>query len=306
MGKSHNRNQQKLNDNRVINVTGAKGSSKNKPFIGVNVYTKEDDAIIKHMLQDPNWSVSKIKDVLPYKHTTKNIMNKLLQFCSQKEIDAHIIDTKPAPEPEPTQTLPLSQIAIARKQPRWTPKETDILCKHINKISLSDPAWKTLLPNRSYKAIDDKLCRLRKKMAKQETPKQEAPKRIHGWLASDIELLKLALSEPTNQSLSELMLDIIASLDEKHTAIEINKMVELLGLTLPKEPVETHGEDNMPNTQKSYTPTNDKLALLSQLYTLVEQFPESVTYDIHVNFGGGIHFNINRPAKSEHNNPNIK
>lgn len=166
MGKSHNRNQQKLNDNRVINVTGAKGSSKNKPFIGVNVYTKEDDAIIKHMLQDPDWSVSKIKDALPYKHTTRNIMNKLLQFCSQKEIYAHTIDTKPSPEPEPTQASPLSQIAIVRKQTRWTPEETDILCKHINKIPLNSPAWKTLLPNRSYKAIDDKLYRLRKKNGK--------------------------------------------------------------------------------------------------------------------------------------------
>lgn len=102
------------------------------------------------------------------------------------------------------------------------------------------------------------------------------------------------------------MLDIIASLDEQHTAIEINKMVELLGLTLPKAPVKTHGENNMSNTQKTCAPTTDKLALLSQLYTLVEQFPESITYDIHVNFGGGIHFDINRPAKSEHNNTYIK
>ena len=296
MGKSHNHNQQKINDCKVINVIGAKGSSKNKPFIGVNVYTKEDDAIIERMLQDPNWSVPKIKDALPYKHTTKNIMNKLLQFCSQKEIDAHIADAKPAPEPEPTQTSPLSQTAIARKYPRWTPEETDILCKHIDKISSSNPAWKTLLPNRSYKAIDDKLCRLRKKMAK-----QKMPKRIRGWLASDIELLKLALSEPTNQPLPELMADIIASLDEKHTAIEINKMVELLGLTLPNKPVQTHGENNMSNVQTPYTPPDNKLALLSKLYTLVEQFPESVTYDIHVNFGSGIYFDISNPAGSKQN-----
>lgn len=299
MGKAHNRNQQKINDSRVINITGAKGSPKNKPFIGVNVYTKEDDAIIERMLQDPTWSVSKIKNALPYKHTTKNIMNKLLQFCSQKEIDAHISDEQTASAPETAQTLP--QMTNARVLTRWTADEIDILCKHVHEIPLSDPAWKTLIPNHSSSAIANKVWSLRNRM-----PKQQKSKRIYGWLASDIELLKLAMSEPDNKPLPELMQDIIDSLDEKHTAIEINKMVKLLGLTLPDEPVATHKGNNMTNTQKSCASPNSKLTLLSELCTLIEQFPENITYDIHVNFGSGIHFDISNPAKPKQNDSSIK
>lgn len=303
MGKSRNRNQQKLNARNPMDVKGAKGSQKNKPFIGVNVYTKEDDAIIERMLKDPNWSVPKIKDALPYKHTTKNIMNKLLQFCSQKEIDEHASDTTVTPvnTPKPKKTKPIPQTATGGKRPRWTEDELDILYRNMNDIPLNDPAWETLIPNHSIKAIYNKARHLMNKK-----PKSKAPERINGWLASDIDLLKFVMSEPDDKPLPELMQDLIESLDEKHTAIEINKMVESLGLTIKEKSVPTKEENNMTNTQTPLELTDDKLALLGQLYTLVNRFPESVTYDIHVNFGGGIHFDVHKPVKPEQSLPHIK
>lgn len=63
--------------------------------------------------------------------------------------------------------------------------------------------------------------------------------------------------------------------------------------------VPTQEENNMPNAQASPEPADERLALLGQLYTLVQQFPEYVTYDIRVNFGGGIHFGANNPDKSK-------
>lgn len=303
MGKSRNRNQQKLDNHGVIDVTGAKGSQKNKPFIGVNVYTKEDDAIIKRMLKDPNWSVPKIKDALPYKHTTKNIMNKLLQFCSQKEIDAHAIDktapSTPAPKPEQSQALPKAKTINAKI--RWTEDELDVLRRNMDTRPLNDPVWEKLIPNHSQKAIYNKVHRLRS-----ETPKPKMPKRINGWLESDVELLNLVMSEPDDKPLPELMQDLIDSFDEKHTAVEVNKMVESLGLVMPDKKTAKQEENNMANTQKMTEPTDNKLALLGQLYTLVGQFPENVSYDIHVNFGGGIHFDVSKRPESEQNHTHIK
>lgn len=296
MGKAHNRNKQKLKAQGAINVTGAKGSQKNKPFIGVNVYTKEDDAIIERMLKDPNWSVPKIKDALPYKHTTKNIMNKLLQFCSQKEIDAHALDKDATPSPKltPEKKQSPSQTTKGHATNRWTADELDILRKNMNDIPLSDPVWETLIPNRSLKAIYNKAQRLMS-----EKPKSKEPERINGWLVSDIELLKLAVSEPDDKPLPELIQDLIDSLDEKRTVIEINEMIASLGLTIVEKPVPTQEENNITNTQASSEPADERLALLGQLYTLVQQFPEYVTYDIRVNFGGGIHFGANNPDKSK-------
>lgn len=294
MGKAHNRNKQKLSARSAINVTGAKGSQKNKPFIGVNVYTKEDDAIIEQMLKDPNWSVPKIKDALPYKHTTKNIMNKLLQFCSQKEIDAHALDkdVTPSTKPIPEKKQPPPQETKGHATSRWTADELNILYKNMNDIPLGDPVWETLIPNRSLKAIYNKAQRLMN-----EKPKSKEPERINGWLVSDIELLKLAVSEPDDKPLPELLQDIIDSLDEKRTAIEINEMAASLGLTIQEKPAPIQKESNMTNAQVSPEPADERLALLGQLYTLVQQFPEYVTYDIRVNFGGGIHFGANNPDK---------
>lgn len=296
MGKVHNRNKQKIKAQGTINVTGAKGSPKNKPFIGVNVYTKEDDAIIERMLKDPNWSVPKIKDALPYKHTTKNIMNKLLQFCSQKEIDAHALDKDVASSPNfaPEKKQPLSQTTKSHATSRWTADELNILHKNMNDIPLGDPVWETLIPNRSLKAIYNKAQRLMN-----EKPKPKEPERINGWLVSDIELLKLAVSEPDDKPLPELIQDLIDSLDEKRTVIEINEMATSLGLTIAEKPVPTQEENNMTNAQASPEPADERLALLGQLYTLVQQFPEYVTYDIRVNFGGGIHFGANNSDKSK-------
>lgn len=296
MGKSHNRNRQKLNARTPIDIQGAKGSQKNKPFIGVNVYTKEDDAIIERMLKDPNWSVPKIKDALPYKHTTRNIMNKLLQFCSQKEIDEHAIDkiASPTNATKSEQTQPTPQTTKIRTSHRWTESELETLRRNMNDIPLSDSVWETLIPNHSRKAIYNKA-----RYIANQTPKSKVPERINGWLASDVELLKLVISEPDDKPLPELMKELIDSLDEKHTVLEVNEMTKWLGLTIKEKQTPTEEENNMANTQTSQTPTDDKLVLLGQLYNLVNQFPEAVTYDIHVNFGGGIHFDVHKPHKSE-------
>ena len=260
--------------------------SQNKSSISANVYTKEDDAIIKRILQDPNWIVTKIQNALPYQHSTKNIMNKLLQFCSQEEINSHLADATPKP--------------VARARRYWTKDELDLLSKYADQYSLTDPAWQELIPNHTPKAIADKLWRIRHAASSQ-------PKRIRGWLASDIELLKLAMSDLDRKPLPELMQDIINSLDEKHTANEINEMVKALKLVKsvsikekPKEMTETK-EMNTFNTPTSTAPTtpvvDDKFVLLSQLHALVEKFPKNVIYNIHVDFGSGIHFDLAKPRR---------
>lgn len=223
-------------------------------------------------------------------------MNKLLQFCSQKEIDAHALDkdATPSSKPAPEKKQPSSQTTKGRATSRWTADELDILHKNMNGIPLGDPVWETLIPNRSLKAIYNKAQRLMN-----EKPKSKEPERINGWLVSDIELLKLAMSEPDDKPLPELMQDLIDSLDEKRTVIEINEMVASLGLTIAEKLVPTQEENNMPNAQVSPEPADERLALLGQLYTLVQQFPEYVTYDIRVNFGGGIHFGANNSDKSK-------
>lgn len=280
MTELHNHNQTTIN---------SQNSPQNKSAISVNVYTKEDDAIIKRILQDPNWTVTKIQNALPYQHSTKNIMNKLLQFCSQEEIDSHLADHTPKP------------VAHARRY--WTKAELDLLSKYADQYSLTDPAWQELIPNHTPKAIADKLWRVRHTAS----PK---PKRIRGWLASDIELLKLAMSDLDRKPLPELMQDIINSLDEKHTASEINEMVKSLKLVKPdpikekskemKEMTETK-EMNTFNTPTSTAPTapvaDNKFVLLSQLHALVEQFPKNVIYNIHVDFGSGIHFDLAKPRR---------
>lgn len=283
MTELHNYNQSAIH---------SQNSPQNKSSISVNVYTKEDDAIIKRILQDPNWTVTKIQNALPYQHSTKNIMNKLLQFCSQEEIDSHLADATPKP--------------VARARRYWTKAELDLLSKYADQYSLTDPAWQELIPNHTPKAIADKLWRIRHAAS----PK---PKRIRGWLASDIELLKLAMSDLDRKPLPELMQDIINSLDEKHTANEINEMVKALKLVKsasikekPKEMKETKEmtetkEMNTFNTPTSTAPTtpvaDDKFVLLSQLHALVEKFPKNVIYNIHVDFGSGIHFDLAKPRR---------
>lgn len=283
MTELHNHNQTKIN---------SQNSPQNKSALSVNVYTKEDDAIIKRILQDPNWTVTKIQNALPYQHSTKNIMNKLLQFCSQEEIDSHLADHTP------------KSVAGARRY--WTKAELDLLSKYADQYSLTDPAWQELIPNHTPKAIADKLWRVRHTASSK-------PKRIRGWLASDIELLKLAMSDLDRKPLPELMQDIINSLDEKHTASEINEMVKSLKLVKPdpikekskemKEMTETK-EMNTFNTPTSTAPTaltapvaDNKFVLLSQLHALVEQFPKNVIYNIHVDFGSGIHFDLAKPRR---------
>lgn len=53
-------------------------------------------------------------------------------------------------------------------------------------------------------------------------------------------------------------------------------------------------------------PANRNLALLSELYTLVNKFSDDITYTIHVDFGEGLYFDRTKNDKSNEHEFNIK
>lgn len=231
MKKTKNRNQ------RIAQPK--KNSPKNKPFIGVNVYTKEDDMIIEKMLQNPNWSVEAIRDALPYKHSTKNVMNKLRQFRSKDEIEAHLVQKQ---ENETVTLTPIPKAPAKRAYVRWTDEEINIIKANIHKIKPSSEAWNKLIPNHSTRSTYNKVMELKNKTR---------PTRKYGWLESDIELLKIAMLDIDTKSVQEIAKDLTETLDEKHTFFEINQMARRLGLNTQNE------KPKEKKMEKNYNPRNN-------------------------------------------------
>lgn len=89
MGKAKNRNAQRIANGQKPkpNVSG----KSHKPFIGNAVFTMEDDAIIRGILEryPDTWTLAQIKDALPYSHTFKNITNYLQRLLPTDVINAH-------------------------------------------------------------------------------------------------------------------------------------------------------------------------------------------------------------------------
>ena len=147
MGKAHNRNKNKIKNGKQVDVmSGGKG----KGFIGSNVFTMDDEAIIDKILQDPKWSINDIKRALPYSHSIKNIINFLQTKISPEEINAHStrVDTTPDTPATPVKTKPAE---ITRS--RWTKADTEIVKTYYPVLGQHDNRWQELLPHRTKTAI---------------------------------------------------------------------------------------------------------------------------------------------------------
>lgn len=90
MGKARNRNAERVKKG-MQPKPNVSGRSANKPFIGNNVFTMEDQAIIEQVVRDnpEGWTLQSIKDALPYAHTMKTIANYMLRMFPQHVIDQH-------------------------------------------------------------------------------------------------------------------------------------------------------------------------------------------------------------------------
>lgn len=90
MGKARNRNAARVKKG-MQPKPNVSGRSANKPFIGNNVFTMEDQDIIEQVVRDnpEGWTLQNIKDALPYAHTMKTIANYMLRMFPQHVIDQH-------------------------------------------------------------------------------------------------------------------------------------------------------------------------------------------------------------------------
>lgn len=135
MGKSRNRNQQRLKTGKPLEVS-AKSTLDEKPFVGSNVFTAEDDAIIKSILVNPDWSVEEVKAALPYNHSLKNVINHLGSFCSAREIEEHMTPPESS-TPEHT----------------WADHEERALKEYFGHYGPHWEGWATILPERTSAEI---------------------------------------------------------------------------------------------------------------------------------------------------------
>lgn len=93
MSKPNNRNAERIANGKKPKVN-VSGRNSNKPFIGNNVFTMENQAIAERIIREnPDWTVLEIKDALPYAHTTKTIINLLRRMLPQTVIDQHMAPT---------------------------------------------------------------------------------------------------------------------------------------------------------------------------------------------------------------------
>lgn len=103
MGKARNRNAERVKKG-MQPKPNVSGRSANKPFIGNNVFTMEDQAIIEQVVHDnpEGWTLQSIKDALPYAHTMKTIANYMLRMFPQHVIDQHAaLPQQPAEDETP-------------------------------------------------------------------------------------------------------------------------------------------------------------------------------------------------------------
>lgn len=133
MGKARNRNAERVKKG-MQPKPNVSGRSANKPFIGNNVFTMEDQAIIEQVVRDnpEGWTLQNIKDALPYAHTMKTIANYMLRMFPQHVIDQHASlpqqpaeDETPVPETTDFASEELDQCvrelypAFGPEYPRW-------------------------------------------------------------------------------------------------------------------------------------------------------------------------------------------
>lgn len=140
MGKARNRNAERVKKG-IQPKPNVSGRSANKPFIGNNVFTMEDQAIIEQVVRDnpEGWTLRSIKDALPYAHTMKTIANYMLRMFPQHVIDQHAAlpqqpaeDETPVPETTDFASEELDRCvrelypAFGPKYPRWK----SLACNH--------------------------------------------------------------------------------------------------------------------------------------------------------------------------------
>ena len=140
MGKARNRNAERVKKG-MQPKPNVSGRSANKPFIGNNVFTMEDQAIIEQVVRDnpEGWTLQSIKDALPYAHTMKTIANYMLRMFPQHVIDQHAaLPQQPAEDETPV--------------PETTDLASEELDRCVRKLypafGPEYPRWKSLARNR--------------------------------------------------------------------------------------------------------------------------------------------------------------
>lgn len=140
MGKARNRNAERVKKG-MQPKPNVSGRSANKPFIGNNVFTMEDQAIIEQVVRDnpEDWTLQSIKDALPYAHTMKTIANYMLRMFPQHVIDQHAaLPQQPAEDKTPV--------------PEATDFASEELDRYVRELypafGPEYPRWKSLARNR--------------------------------------------------------------------------------------------------------------------------------------------------------------
>ena len=152
MGKTHNRNKYNKQSGKPMTVTsGGTG----KGFIGSNIFTMDDVAIIDDILKNPDWCINDIKQALPYSHSIKNIINFLQTKISPEEINKHSVRTE-STKPGEIIEMHVGDVNNKKtdiKQTRWTEEETKIVKTYYPVLGPHSDKWDDLLPNRTKVAI---------------------------------------------------------------------------------------------------------------------------------------------------------
>ena len=152
MGKTHNRNKYNKQSGKPMNVMS---SGTGKGFIGSNVFTMDDVAIIDGILKNPDWCIIDIKQTLPYSHSIKNIINFLQTKISPEEISKHSVRTE-STKPEEiieTHVRDINTKKTDSKHIKWTEEETQIVKTYYPVLGPHSNKWDDLLPNRTKVAI---------------------------------------------------------------------------------------------------------------------------------------------------------
>lgn len=272
MGKAHNRNKSKKQNGRPMNVmSGGKG----KGFIGSNVFTMDDEAIIDKIIQDPNWCINDIKEQLPYSHSIKNIINFLQTKLSPEEINNHATAPSVAPT-SPNET----QSPTAPKQPdptrnRWSKEETEIVTTYYPILGPHGQRWSDLLPHRTKSAI--------KQHAIMNKASYLTKNDNHPFTKDDDELL---LSD--YQSLGFDAYEWAPFLSHPHTTAQIKMHVEEL-LQSQKPEVKI---TSAPQKQEVHTVNENKTITNEQLFDKLRELAntEGIDVTVNINFGDGLMF----------------
>ena len=187
MAKQRHDNQDNLRRNKPLEVKGGKSES-TKAFIGMNVFTAEDDEIIASILANEDWTVAEVKKALPYNHSLKCVINHLVNsFCSQEEVEAHM--TAPVTDTDDTD--------------EWRDYEDKSLKAYYGQQGPKWEGWSPILPGRSESEIWHRadalgLAHWNKDKVQPEPETQaepEPPKPSSRWSEEDDDMLRLGYAE---------------------------------------------------------------------------------------------------------------